>query len=492
MSPDPCKSECDHLIALAREMGGTGVGAPFLTAWLTHAQAVQNSPMLETLDGERMVDDLALDLRRRWLQHCHKTSSTYMMSPPHTQAKYLSNGTRVHYPYERWLKPEALEARLLTQQPPPTGWNARAVVFANAMSAITTMFQTYRNRAAKLWPRPGTAPLSLHWFGGYFEISRALELLCGGDFFARKHARQQTLCDAVARGEADLVLIEPVAANLKLEVFDLDAFVQAWQRRPATARPCTLIIDTSLCADTFRGEDLCQKLATNPPALVVMVRSALKLDQHGLELANAGLVSLLARDGEASSQALERFTATLRLARTTLGAGLSQNEQSALSVPFFLTPGALAVHTRAVFAHNRELAQRLNAAIATHNGVIDAVYHPSLSPLNAHPWAQAPYVNIHFQPDDDSARGFLRAVLEHEIKAQKLRFCSGSSFGFRSHRFEMGFAKGYKYTTLRVAMGARAGLSCEGVIGLFERLCAHRDFAALRAAYPHIPANAKS
>ena len=458
-----------------------------LVQWLARAEALLISPTLESIDGEQALENLSLELRRRWLIEVHTGSARYLMSPPHAQIKSLADGTRVHYPYARWLKPKLLEQRLAAHRPPPKGWSGRTLLFANGMSAITTTLQVYRTLAAKLLPRAKKRPLSLHWFGGYFEITRALKLLCDDYFHGRKHAQQSALCDVVARGAADLILIEPVAADLELEVFDLDAFIAAYKRR-TSKRPCTIVIDESLSADTFPVARLCHELSDDPPALVISIRSALKLDQEGLELANGGLVHLWTPSDDKNTERLDHFAFDLAQARTTLGVSLSQDEYAALSVPFFLDPTSLTNHAAAVYANNRRLAQTLAQSVDPDTGLLDRVIHPSLNPVHTQPWAEAPFVNLRYRSDDPSARAFLRVVLEFESTQRKLSFRSASSFGFRGHRFEMGFVRGAKFNTLRVAMGARRGPALDGVIQLFQDLAAYPDFGALRKAYPHIEA----
>ncbi len=93
---------------------------------------------------------------------------------------------------------------------------------------------------------------------------------------------------------------------------------------------------------------------------------------------------------------------------------------------------------------------------------------------------------MRYRGDDDDARAFMRTVLEFEAHARKLSFVPGSSFGFRGHRFEMGFSGDLKHTTLRIAMGARVGPSVDGIIKLFQDLAVYKDFAALRQAYPQL------
>lgn len=500
--------EAERLLALADEINAflPDGQAEFLQPWRGKVRAWLANPILESLAGERALHALALELRYRWLRHAHAQSGQFMMSPPHNQRKRLPDMKPFGFPYDRWLKPEFLERRLDGQRPAPPGWAGESVVFSSGMSAITTLLQHHRAGVQQFWPSARNG-LALHWSGGYFELSRALRLLCDGGLMGRHHAKQATLCEAVAQGRDDIVLIEPVAADIHLGVFDLDAFIAAWKKRD-TNRACMVMVDTSLTGDAFPLHRLCTGTGPRPPALVVQVSSGLKLDQEGLELANAGLATLYMPDDEKNAALLKRVADSLRLARTTLGASLSQDEYAALSAPFFLSTTSLARHSQAVHANNAAFAQALAPLAKAQGALWTGVIHPCLSADKDLPWAVSPFVNLRYAHDDaapqgddpqsaaeadgetsghgGAARDVLRAVLETEIRKRNLVFQSGSSFGFRDHRFEMGFVRGVKSDSLRIALGSRAGPSLDGIIKLFQDLAAYPDFAALRRAYPDI------
>lgn len=480
------QAEAMRLLALADALVGDlpkGHGA-FLQPWRGQVRSWLTNPKLETLSGEQALDALALDLRFLWLRHAHGQSAHYLMSPPHRDKKILPNRGPLGFPYDRWLKPTFLEQRLNTLHPAPSGWLSEAVVLSSGMAAIGAFLQHHRATINELWTRP-RGPVTLHWYGGYFEIARTLNLLCSSTFQARRHTRQQTLFDVVAKGLGDMILIEPVAADIDLEVFDLDGFISAWKHRN-TERPCVVVVDTSLVGDAFPIQRLCTDLGPTPPAMVVQVRSGLKLDQAGLELGNAGLVNLFVPDTNANQALLPRISDSLRQARTTLGVGPSHDSCAALSAPFFLNADEFSRHAHAVFANNAAFAKALAPLAKASGGLIGEVIHPSLSENAAPSWAVAPYVNVRYASDDEGARDFLASVLEREGRERNLCFRSGSSFGFRGHRFEMGFVRGVKFDTLRVALGARSGPSLDGVIRLFQDLAAYPDFAALRRAYPQL------
>ncbi|MBL4748524.1 MAG: hypothetical protein JKY17_07120 [Magnetovibrio sp.] len=494
MSQHPGKDECMHLIALSNRMGkvfeapSTKNDPAFLDGWRKRADALLKNPNLESLEGEQLLENLSLDLRQRWLHQVYLRSASYMMSPPHRQRKLLPGDVPVSYPYDRWIKPQDLEQRLDTQSPPPENWQSETRVFSSGMSAITLFLQIFRAFGHDIFKLPPRS-LQMHWFGGYFEISKALHVLCDKRFQGRKHGDQKKLCAAVTAGLADLILIEPVAANIQLDVFDMDGFVQACIDRPH-GQPCVIVFDTSLVGDTFPLERFCRMLKDNPPSLVVNIRSGLKLDQQGLELSNLGLMTLWCPDFEDHRLHLKQIANNLQVSRATFGSGLSQDEYAVLSASFILDRMLFANYCQAVFDNNQRLALALDLVSKSTGSLIGQVIHPALGQDHDKPWAVSPYVNIHYQSDDHTDRDVLRTVLEFEIHARNLCLVLGNSFGFRGHRFEMGFVPDLKYSSLRIAMGARSGPSVDGIIALFEHLAAFKDFAALRAAYPDIATRA--
>jgi hypothetical protein len=219
-----------------------------------------------------------------------------------------------------------------------------------------------------------------------------------------------------------------------------------------------------------------------PPVLVVEMRSALKLDQQGLELANAGVASLFT---PASTPTPAAETATLlRKMRTITGTGLSLAALAALDAPFALDRAQTRDHARAVFLSNALLASVLARRTG---GLFARVVHPALAPAPRAPWAQGPFVVCHLAEDTLPHHGLLLAVVESEARRRGLCLARGSSFGFRGHRFETIIPRLSEQRGLfKIAMGARPGPSRDGVIELFTELAAYPDFAALRAAYPHL------
>lgn len=118
-------------------------------------------------------------------------------------------------------------------------------------------------------------------------------------------------------------------------------------------------------------------------------------------------------------------------------------------------------------------------------GIFKKIAHPSL--ISDLAWAVSPFVVFHLHEDTLENHGFLLGVVSYEAKKSQISLAMGSSFGFRSHRFEviipnLSEGKGL----FKVAMGYREGPSKEFIIKLFKRLSLYSDFSKLREDYPSI------
>ena len=155
---------------------------------------------------------------------------------------------------------------------------------------------------------------------------------------------------------------------------------------------------------------------------MIAYSSGLKLDQAGLELANAGIVRVLAREAPRSCQR--------NCVRYAPSRGRPYpRELSALSAPWFLDRAYAEHYTAAIFANNRALAQ----AIGTRSPVFGARCHPSL----ADPAADAPFCAVTLKALTGEVIARLRHVSHENASVAAYSRMKGGSFGFRGHRFEL-------------------------------------------------------
>ncbi len=389
-------------------------------------------------------------LRRRCLQAAHAAADRCWKSPPQAQALRTAAGQAADHGYERELQPLLLEQRLTRAAPPPPGWSADHILFSSGQAALTAILLS-----SMASPRGGR--LSVAHAGGYFETRDLFGLLGGMGVEYRRH-------DALAEvtGRADLMLLEPVFCADGLHRLDLSALPALLRADP----PALLAFDATLAGATFPYRDILERIGADTQVTVACMRSGLKLDQAGLELANVGIVSIYRRErGMALGGALRRI-------RGLTGGGLTLDEMAALEAPWFLDPDHAARYAQAVFANNAALAQAMPARseVCTVAGGAPA----------------APFCVLHLPEVDPQVCRDLEAQIEAAAKARHLLFDRGGSFGFRGHRFEAVVpepSQGRPF--LRIAMGARAGWSRDGIITLMREIASGGEWKRkMREARP--------
>jgi len=477
MTRTPCHDECEYLIHLADRMRTYTENSNIqLRAWHDRANALLNSPELETLQGEQELEKLSLDLRTEWLRHANSISSRYMKSPPHFQTVRLPSGDKSSFPYDRWNTPAHLEQRAAAYHEPPPEWTADHLLFNSGMGAISCLFQVIR----KLYqPRIGNA-LQLHGIGGYFEIMDLMKATDDDLFRFEIFPEQQQFQNSVSSAESQLLYIEPVyTRDGSLEVFDMEGFLHAWQQRPGDI-PTVIILDTTFVGNTFPVSRFLEQLSPHRPQAVIQIASTLKLDQEGLEFSNAGLMSLFA-DKE---PIINGMAVRLRKFRAMTGLGLTLEQIAALDYPGFLDRDYCDRHSNAVFANNARLALDMDAGPGM---LFIGKYHPALQEYPSRSWAIAPFVNLQLKSDtNEHDRGLLKHVLFKEARLRGLSFRPGSSFGFRAHRVETSIQNEHGTQVIRVAMGCRMGPSVEGTIQLLNDISRMKSFATVRDKYPEL------
>jgi len=373
------------------------------------------------LAQERQLDDDAMTLRRCWLGVSHRPADATLKSPRAGHVAHVACGSSVSFGYERDIDASVLEQRK-DNLPAPEGWNSDVVLFRSGQAALACLIHF----AAARWGT--TAPMTVVHAGAYFETATLLAS------WPQRMIRQ--LDDA---SSADIVIAEPNWCDGQF----------GCSRSLPQARHA-LILDITMAGPTH---DLAPYLHHCP--LVIAYRSGLKLDQAGLELAGVGIVRVLARDG------IEDVGAELRQLRGLAGSGLTLDELSALSAPWFMDRAYAERYTAAIFANNRALA----AAIGTRSPVFGARCHPAL----ADPAAEAPFCALALNKPSPQAYRALESRVVQECKRRGLLVVKGGSFGFRGHRFEL-IEPEQGQTFLRVALGWRDGWSRAGLCELFGEL----------------------
>lgn len=377
---------------------------------------------------EQQLDDAAMTLRRRWLQIAHHPADTTLKSPCDGEVAQMPSGRPVQFGYERELDASALERRGPAYLDRVRGWSSDVVLLRSGQASLACLLQFAVGR----WGRTGA--LTVAHAGAYFETASLLKSWPGR--VLRPSER-----------EADIVIAEPVWCDGAFSCSDAI---------PMPRR--ALILDTTLAGP---GCDLRPYLRDVECPLVIAYSSGLKLDQAGLELANVGIVRLFSR-GE-----YDDVGSALRQMRGLVGAGLTLDEMSALSAPWFMDRAYADRYVGAIFANNRRLA----AAVGSRSPIFAPHCHPSLHRQGA----DAPFCALQLNDPSPQAYRALERLVALECERRDIVMTKGGSFGFRGHRFELIEPEpGQGETFLRVAMGWRDGWSGSGLCELFEELAQGR------------------
>jgi hypothetical protein len=332
---------------------------------------------------------------------------------------------------ERDFEPEALEKRCgAFFETPPAGWASAHLLFSSGQAALSTLLWTMTANAC--------GKLRVSHLGSYFETRELCARAC-----APEHKVELAPC----------VIVEPVACDGAFSTCNAAEIAKGLRQEGQT-----LIVDETLTTPLSMLPTI---LATVPRSLTVArLVSGLKLFQQGLELANVGILSVYAAD-EARVQLL---AGDLRRMRTLTGAGLRFVDALALEAPFFLDRQATAEYAARLFDHNARLARRA----ANSNAIFAPIAHPSFD------GGAAPYCTFQLREGGGRTLTKLTDAMIACAEQRELVFERGGSFGFRGHRFELIEPETGEQPYLRVAMGARAGWSCDGVIELMADIAVGR------------------
>ncbi len=442
--------------------------------WLALADRT-HGVLVDEPDAEQALDRAAAQLRRLLLRRGHLLDESFLRSADLSRPRVLPGGAVLQHSYERNLPSLGLEQRLATRSPDlPKGWSRRTLALSSGMAGLVHVVQTLGYVLGE-----AGEPVRLDFWGDYFETDIMLEYLSGPGMTPRKLAVD--VGPVVGSEPVDVVLIEPVRYNWTLDLVDPRELVRQWQRGPH--RPSVVVLDTTLSSPMWPTTSVLAALAA-PGAggapMVIEVRSGLKLDQQGLEIANLGVVDVFSHEGSRLPMlTAEVFARTLELARGTAGACLSAAALASLDAPFLLDQRWTRRHAGAVYHHNARLADQLQSEVG---GLFATVAHPSL-----HGTGHAPFAVLELREDNLDNHGFLLGVVRHEVARRGLLATHGSSFGFRGPRFETIIPRLSEGNGLfKVAAGSRGGPSLAGLKDLLVELAGFPSMRSLRATYADV------
>ncbi|HEX5008458.1 MAG TPA: hypothetical protein VFV70_15195 [Hyphomonadaceae bacterium] len=424
--------EADELRVLARRLAED---APEIASAVCHLLRTFDDAVASSqhpAEAELAAETFARRLRAAWLTAAGAEAASVYRSPTAREARQIA---RHHdaFGYERDLQPESLEARCRAFFPsPPAGWRQDHILFSSGQAAMTSALLALGGHLA-----PGGQLRVMHR-GAYFETTSLLRQL-------------SFLDEATFAQAADLVIDEPVCCDGQFHQIDTGKLLASGASPPA------VIFDTTLQG---RDDGIDRYLAALDPhadQTVLRVTSCLKLFEAGLELANAGILSVYQR-----SSIEKKLCEDIRRVRTLTGAGLNLVDVIALEAPFFLDPAYADRYARPVFDNNA----RLINVVAESNKRFVPISHPALV------GGDAPYCAFQLLDASPEAWDALENEIASEIRRRSLVFAHGGSFGFRGHRYEIVRPETGAPPFLRIALGRRGGWSCDGIIEMRSGIAA--------------------
>ncbi|HEV7691820.1 MAG TPA: hypothetical protein VGO52_13380 [Hyphomonadaceae bacterium] len=428
-SNDAIAAEARELHELAQHLAEH---APQLSSPISRLEAAFEKSLAHAahpLDAEQAAETFARRLRRVWLEAAGAEAGSVYRSPTASEVERIA---RHHdaFGYERDLQPETLEARATAFFPaPPAGWTQDHLIFSSGQAAMTSALLGLSQR---LSPRPFNGqPIRIAHRGAYFETRALIKLM-------------PLLQEATFAQTADIVLDEPICCDGQFHQIDT--------KKLLSSHPQAVIFDTTLLGRDDGVATYLASLGEKSP-IVLRITSCLKLFEAGLELANAGILSVYSRGADDLGTELRRI-------RTLTGSGISLADAIALEAPWFLDAQEADRYAAAIFAHNARLAE----AVSANNQRFVPVTHPSLSGANA------PYCAFQLRHASPDAYDALESEIIAEATSRRLLLHHGGSFGFRGHRFEIVKPETGEPLFLRVALGRRAGWSCEGVVAMMSEI----------------------
>lgn len=420
-------------------------------------------------DHERFLHDRFLEVRHVLRSRADRSVVDRFASP----ASGRDADPGVDYGYERSAPSAVLDGRLMHGEPDVAGWTASGVMCSSGMAALSVALHvaTYEFRAVN-----GRLP-RIALLGDYFETAMLIELLSTSFSSWSQCGSVSELVDT----RADVVVIEPVRYDWDLHTVDFIELTAAWVKQGA---PWSVVVDPSLTPGAWPKQQLLASLTGTGTATVIEARSALKLDQVGLELANAGAVVVHRNDLLTTTVS---DPDTLRNARSVLGAALPPRSASALDNSFFLNPTWRRTHVAMVARNNEAFAR----SFSDERGLFETVAHPSNRRRGIDEVEGsvriAPFTVLRLEDDDLLGYRLLLGVIRAETERRGVDLQFGASFGFRSHRHETIVPRRRDLRCLlKVALGARGGPAMDGVIDLFRDLHTLGSMDAVRRHFPDV------
>lgn len=424
-----------------------------------------NGTLKGDLQTDHCLQESILRLRAAYLAGMGERLSRDWRTPA-TNQRFIYPGSEqtYRYCYDRQHAPDVLEERAGRGQMAQRR-RKDVLLCANGMAAINVLLQSLayllEDRAARLIAS-----------ASYFETHSLIRM----SGFATRWTRVQSdeaLLELASSSQCAVLLVEPVQYNWDLAISPWGELLEIWRCQGAAP---IIIVDTTLSGETAAMDWLMTQLLSSPSPLVVRLRSGLKLDQEGLELANLGVLEWWAHPDVDLS--LSKLRSVADAYRTVAGAGLGRDATWALSPQFVFEPSHFRAYSEGIFSNNRALFEAIELKGDLFEG---KVYPPE-------PW-DAPFLLMKLKEKGAEPYARLAALIDAEARRRGLRWTMSGSFGFRTERFETILPMEQIRTqempqgVLKIAAGRYQGARFEEVVELVNDLARFDTLNQAAAAF---------
>ena len=384
-----------------------------------------------------------------------------------------STNDPIVYSYERNIDCKFLEERARNLRTENEKWTSEHIIYSSGMAAITSLLQNYIHMIIG-----GSTEVKIAVYGAYYETRMVMDYLSIGKIVWKN-------CDTMADMEAaleenyDIYMIEPVRYNWELDVFDIPQFITRMENAWKDNKKCRLVVfDSTLIAEELPLRSLLERIPNIPYLILANTNSLLKLHQQGLELTNAGIVSLYASQVNSKAIDVGKMAAFFRKIRTITDKGLQLRGITLLDNEFSFDRDKVREYSQKVFINNAILALSIEKG-----GVFKKVSHPVFDPNN-YSWAKGPFVVFQLQENNISDYEKLLGIINYEAEKRDLPLYYGSSFGFRHCRFECIIPELEKMVPIfKVAMGWISDERRDKIVELLIDISKHKSFSELAKEY---------
>lgn len=456
------------LLAMERELAELHIIAGELAAGV-EKDAGPWLQLLPELRQNTLATDIALkrahgELRTLFLREVGLITSQHWRTPPTGQrVRFPGTSLNYDYAYDRQHPPLAIEARLQHQDPADENRNKGVIACSSGMSALLVTLLSLGFLDAQ---QPTIGVLA-----GYFETLTLLRLSPFAGAWQRV-ASAEALAEGIRQRRHRVIFIEPVQYDWKLGVVNWAPVLEAINDADD---PPVVVIDTTLSGTSAQWLSVRRELLRSRTPLLICVRSGLKLDQEGLELANLGIIESWELSDEVSAP---RFQQTASACRVVTGSGIGWPEACCLSPGFVLDPTRTDAYCANVFQTNRAMFKEV---VMSGTLFTSAVHPPS-------PWG-APFVLYQLREGDAAAYKQLAYLLHSEAERRSMDWAMSGSFGFRTDRYETILPSEQSRCgedpggVLKVAAGSYQGARFQHIVDLLNELASFHSLDEVRRVW---------